>query len=126
MEPTEVEIVNPSEPPPPPAWLDAALAALGLPDATTSAAVVIACALASVTLTEIAKNASARPEGIDSARWQWTWRLVAVAVAALVGVALSSLGRVALHEGALLGLTGGLAAPLIWRIAIPYQRGGRR
>jgi hypothetical protein len=122
----EPDVVNPMEPPAPPTWLDAGLAALGLPDATTSAAVVVACALASVTLTEIAKNAAPRPDGVDSARWQWTWRLVAVACATLIGVALSSLGRVHLHEGALLGLCGGLAAPVIWRVAIPYLRGRGR
>lgn len=105
-----------------PSWLDAGLEALGLPEAMISIPVALACAMAAVTLTEIAKNAARRPEGVDTARWQWTWRGVAVAVGALLGACLSALGRVTLAEGALLGLAGGLAAPVVWRVAIPYLR----
>jgi hypothetical protein len=111
---------------PAPSWLDSGLDALGLPGLAMSLPLLGAAALLSVTLTEILKNASRRPEGTDTARWQWQWRAVAVSLATLAGVLLALAGgRVELLQGALLGLAGGLASPLIWRLVIPYLRGGK-
>jgi hypothetical protein len=109
-----------------PSWLDDALAAVGMPMASITIPTVVACALLSMGLVDAVKGYVARPDGVDSARWQWGWRVVVILLGALLGALSSALGQVSLAQGLYLGLAGGVAAPVVWHLAVQRLRRGVR
>jgi hypothetical protein len=116
MEPVEVvEIVNPMEPPPAPAWLDAALATLGLPAAESSMLVVFCVAAVVVRLNQDLKLMARRGQK-DTLAWQMLWRALPFAQGALLGLLPAALGAVGYLQGVVLGLVGGGFAVPLWHV----------
>lgn len=103
-----------------PSWLDAALLAIGLPEASVTLPLLVAIAGLSMLLGDVLKGVVKR--GAETPNERRLLRGVVFLVGVALGCASSSLAMIAFPQGLALGLIGGAAAPYIWRAVVPWLR----